>query len=281
LVDAIIDESEERVAVTEALGVLVPDVPEAIPEPPRSEGSESVDAWDVVQTARSSDRLNPATSLHRIADTMIELRGDRMGTDDRAVVCALARVAGRRCVIVALDRTLSPAAPGFRKAIRAVGIAGRLGLPVVSLVDTRGADPSEESEASGVAGAIAQLFEKMLTLPVPVLSVVTGEGGSGGALAFASGDALVAYESSFFSVIGPEGAAQILWRDPSRAPEAARLLQLTAHDLKRLSIADEVVGEPLDAESLRRVVAYHLDRAAGGGSPPDLARARRGRWRSL
>jgi acetyl-CoA carboxylase carboxyl transferase subunit beta len=280
LVDGVFDEREERAVVANALDVLATDTPEPVSEPPRASESATSDAWEVVQAARAGDRLNPAAVVNELTDAHAELRGDRMGTDDRAVVCALARVSGRRCLLVALDRTLPPSAAGFRKATRSLEVASRLGLPVVTLVDTRGADPSEESEASGVAGAIANLFATMLSLAVPVVSIVTGEGGSGGALAFATADTLVAYGDSFFSVIGPEGAAQILWRDTNRAPEAARLLRLTAHDLKKLGIADEIVAGPLDSQSLRRVVAYHLDRAASGG-PSDLASERRRRWRSL
>ena len=127
---------------------------------------------------------------------------------------------------MAIDRANPPGAGAFRKAKRCVEVAGRLKLPVVTFVDTPGADPSEASEASGVAWGIAELTQTMLRVPVPVLPIVTGEGGSGGALAFAAGDHLVAYEGSIFSVIGPEFAAEILWRDPSRAPEAARSLKL-------------------------------------------------------
>jgi acetyl-CoA carboxylase alpha subunit len=124
------------------------------------------------------------------------------------------------------------------------------------------------------------LFEAMLTIDVPVISIVTGEGGSGGALAFATGDRLLIYRDATFTVIAPEGAAQILWRDPSRAPEAARLQRLTAHDLQDLGIADEVVESRLTPEGLASVLAYHLarleeERVAGG----DWARSRQTRWR--
>ena len=120
----------------------------------------------------------------------------------------------------------------------------------------------------------------MLQTPVPVISLVTGEGGSGGALAFAVGDVLVVFEGGFFSVIGPEGAAQILWRDADRAPEAARALRLSARDLLDLGIADEIIAEPLSAESIRRVVAYHLDRLQSALPAEQLVERRRQRWRS-
>jgi acetyl-CoA carboxylase alpha subunit len=158
-------------------------------------------------------------------------------------------------------------------------MAGRVGLPIVTLVDTGGADPSVESEAGGVAWAIAELFETMLSAPVPVVSVLTGEGGSGGALAFACGDVLLAFEEAIFAVIAPELAAEILWRDGSKAPEAARLLRIGAADLARLGICDEVLAGRPAPRPLAAAVAYHLARL--GKAAPGRARdaARRQRWR--
>jgi acetyl-CoA carboxylase carboxyl transferase subunit beta len=151
-------------------------------------------------------------------------------------------------------------------------------LPVVTVVDTPGADPSEPSEAGGIAWEIARLFDAMLSVNVPVLSIVTGEGGSGGALAFATADSVAIYDDAFFSVIAPESAAEILWRDGGRADEAAGLLKITAHDLAALGIADAVLAGPPTAESLRSAVAYHL----GLLGPPseDAARQRERRWRT-
>jgi acetyl-CoA carboxylase carboxyl transferase subunit beta len=211
---------------------------------------------------------------------LVELRGDRAGRDDRAVVAALVRIAGRKAIALALDRNLAPGPAGFRKARRAVAVAARLDLPVVTLVDTPGADPSEESESGGVAWEIAALYEAMLAAPVPVLSVLTGEGGSGGGLAFAVGDVLLAYTSSIFSIIRPEAAAEILWRDPGRAPEAAELLKPSAHDLLRFGIADALVDEPLGAKTLQHVLAYHLDLLDGeAATRRERAERRRKRWR--
>jgi acetyl-CoA carboxylase alpha subunit len=143
-------------------------------------------------------------------------------------------------------------------------------------VDTPGADASEDSEAGGIAWAIAELVETILSLPVPVISVITGEGGSGGALAFASGDVLVSYDDAIFSVIGPELAAEILFRDPERVQEAAGLLRLTARDLFELRIADALVPGPPTSGSLRDLLAYHL---AGSDSADPATRRRR--WRSI
>ena len=280
LVDAIAESSDLRMLIEDVLSVLDPDQPESAPPPDRLTGATGTDEWDVVLAARRNDRLNAATSLTEICDRAFELRGDRSGCDDRALVAALARIAGRKALVLALDRNLFPAAGAFRKAHRCIEIAGRLRIPLVTLIDTRGADPSEKSESAGVASAIAQLFEAMLLAPVPIVCVVTGEGGSGGALAFATGDVLAAYAGSFFSVIGPEGAAQILWRNTERAPEAARALKLSAPDLARLGIADEVVAEPLTDQSLRQVVAYHLDQLGNSAPREQLARRRQSRWRS-
>jgi acetyl-CoA carboxylase alpha subunit len=210
---------------------------------------------------------------------MVELHGDRAGSDDRHVAAFIARVRGRRVVLLALDRSGTPGPGAFRKARRCVVLAERLGLPIVTLVDTPGADPSEPSEAHGIAWEIAGLFEDMLDADVPIVSIVTGEGGSGGALAFAAGDVMLVYAHAIFSVIGPEAAAAILWRDPDRAPDAARALHLTATDLVGLGIADHLLPEPVASASLADAVAYHLDRIEEG--LPDRGAARRKRWRNL
>jgi acetyl-CoA carboxylase carboxyl transferase subunit beta len=157
-----------------------------------------------------------------------------------------------------------------------VRIASRLRLPIVTLVDTPGADPSEASEAGGIAWAIAELFEALLSAPVPVVSVVTGEGGSGGALAFAAGDVLLAYEDAVFSVIAPELAATILWRDSGRGAEAARLLRVGSGSLAALGICDAVLPGRPAPESLGPVLAYHLGRLADGSATGE----RRDRWRN-
>jgi acetyl-CoA carboxylase carboxyl transferase subunit beta len=208
----------------------------------------------------------------------IRLHGDRSGSDDESLAAAIGRMLGRRVLILAMDPTHNVGAGAYRLARRALRVAERVGIPVVTLIDTPGADPSEESEAGGVAWEIAQLFAAMLVTEVPIVAAVTGEGGSGGALAFAAADAVLAYEDSIFSVIGPEGAATILWRDAERAPEAARALKLTAAELVSLGVADELLAEPPDAASLANALAYHLDRFAGI-SGHDLVVARTTRWR--
>jgi acyl-CoA carboxylase subunit beta len=282
LVDHVASPSAIRPLVGRALELLAPDDPVRANPPTVDESPRrALDAWDAVLAARAEDRP-PATELARaMTDGYVALHGDRAGGEDPGVLALIARVSGRRCMLIALDRSHAPGPAAYRKARRCVGIAGRIGLPVVTLVDTPGANPSEGSEARGIAWEIAALFDAMLAAPVPVLAVVTGEGGSGGALAFALGDILLAYEDSIFSVIGPEAAAEILWRDPKRAPEAAHLVRLTADSLVALGIADGIVRAPLEPRGLRNLVAYHLDRLAEQRlDEHERIEHRRARWRN-
>jgi acetyl-CoA carboxylase alpha subunit len=194
----------------------------------------------------------------------------------------LTRIAGRRVVVMALDRDHAPGPAAYRKAQRALDLATRLNLPVVSLIDTRGADLSAAAEAGGIAWGIGALIQAMLEAPVPILCVVTGTGGSGGGLAFATGDVLLAYSDTIFWVIAPEAAAEILWRDVERASEAARLLKLTAGDLAAMGIVDAVVASPLGPDSLRSVLVHHLALLTEKEtSPSDRAATRQRRWRTI
>ena len=279
LVDAVVDEASAPEAVRTVLSILATEDGVAPADAPASPGSDPRDPWESLREVRSPEWPRAPDLARSTAGSFFELRGDRAGADDRACVAALATVADARTLVLALDRGHAPGPGAYRKAIRCVRIASRLGLPVVTLVDTGGADPSERSEAGGVAWAIAELFETILSAPVPIVSVLTGEGGSGGALAFACGDVLLAYEDAVFSVIAPELAAQILWRDPARAPDAARLLKMGAADLRGLGLCDGVLAGRPDARSLASALAYHLARS--GNSLADAApdAARRGRWR--
>jgi acetyl-CoA carboxylase alpha subunit len=182
--------------------------------------------------------------------------------------------------VIALDRERVPGPGAFRKARRCVEIACRLRLPVVTLVDTRGADPGETSESAGIAWEIGSLFERMITATVPTISIVIGEGGSGGALAFACTDTLLIYEDAVFSVIGPEMAATILWRDADRGSEAAELLKPTATDLVDLGIADAALPEPPTASTTATAIAYHLARLERADLTPAARVSRRlAHWR--
>lgn len=277
MVDAVVEPGQVRGAISAILDVLAPDSPADCPAPPATK-AEPLDAWDAVEAARATSRPSGPGLARDMSEAYAELHGDRAGADDGSLFCTLARVRGRRVVLMALDRSAAPGPGAFRKARRCLRVAGRLRLPVVTLVDTPGADPSEPSEAGGIAWEIAALFDDMLSAGIPVVSIVLGEGGSGGALAFATADVLLAYQDAIFSVIGPEAAAAILWRDKDRAPEAARALKLTAADLVELGIADGLLAAPVSATSMADAVAYHLDRTTG---PGDRGAARRERWRNL
>ncbi|MDQ3940358.1 MAG: acetyl-CoA carboxylase carboxyltransferase subunit alpha/beta [Actinomycetota bacterium] len=279
LVDELVPKTDAHAFVASLLKLLAPDDPEEVEVPPPLEHSALEDAWEAVEAARSPARPLATELIGEVCDLFVELRGDRGGTDDPSVRVGLGRIAGRRAMLVALDRNLAPGPSAYRKAKRCVRIASDLLLPVVTLVDTRGADPTPDSEARGIAWEIASLFEAMLGIDSPVLSVVTGEGGSGGALAFAVADELVVFHDAIFSVIAPEAAAEILWRSPTRAPDAARALRLTASGLYELGIADWVVDATLGSDSVRFVIADALDRLTHDGTQ-DFSARRRARWRA-
>lgn len=236
-------------------------------------------AWLEYEIARHPDRPSPRFYADRMCEDIFELHGDRAGADDAAVFCALVRFRGRTVAIAAFDRKL-PRAWGFRKAVRLIELAGGWQIPLVTFVDTPGADPSFESEYGGLAASIARTFEAILTVPTPVISVVTGEGGSGGALALACGDAVAIQEHAVFSVIAPEGAAEILHRDASRAPELAEQLRPTARDLMQMRIADEILPEPeggahTDPEAAAETVERWLGMTLDATTADPAARARR------
>lgn len=249
---------------------------------PQGRRSPVSDAWTEVERARATAR--PRTPDHLTAiDVVTTLHGDRAGVDDLTVTVALARWAGTRVVVVGMDRTVDEARitpAGYRKAWRGFRLADRLGVPLVTLIDTPGADASAASEAGGIAAHIARTFTELLAVRSPVVSLVIGEGGSGGAIAFAVADRLLIQEHATFSVIAPEGAAAILHRDTSRAAEVAALLKPTSRDLADLGIADEVVAEPegVGVASARSAVARHLAELRGIDGETRL-RDRRSRWR--
>jgi acetyl-CoA carboxylase carboxyl transferase subunit beta len=211
-------------------------------------------AWGEVLRARAVGRPTGIDRAARLATSWLELRGT-----DPVIRAGLATVAGGRCVVVATDRyhgSGRPTPAGFRLAQRAIALAGRLGLPVVTLVDTPGADPSPESEAQGIAGEIARTFEAMAACPTPTVSVCVGEGGSGGAMALSYADRLLISEHAIFSVIAPEGAAAILERDATRSPEVASLLKLSSHDLQDLGLAEVIAeGQAALDEAVARALA--------------------------
>ena len=277
LVDEVVSPGDAASFVSRVLTLLEPDDPRDVDELETLDGDDDRDPWEIVTKARGEEHARNRELLSDAAEMQIELRGDRAGFDDPAVITLLARVAGRRVVIAALDRDHAPGPGGYRKARRALQIAERLRLPFITLIDTRGADPSAPSEGAGIAWEIAATFEAILNANTPVVSIVTGEGGSGGALAFAVGDRLVAFRDSFFSVIGPEGAAEILWRDGDRAADAASILKLRATDLLKLKVIDDVIDVDLGPRSLALAIANAIDAVPRSEK---MVAARRERWRT-
>ncbi|MEU5942165.1 acetyl-CoA carboxylase carboxyltransferase subunit alpha [Micromonospora sp. NPDC047548] len=237
-----------------------------------------VDAWETVRLARHPGRPTTLDYLDTAFEGFVELHGDRLGADCPAVVGGLARLDGRPLMVIGhqkghttgelVARNFGMASPaGHRKALRLMRLAARLGLPVVTLVDTPGADPGVGAEEQGQAAAIAENILSLSVLPTPVVAVITGEGGSGGALALAVADRVLMLQHAVYSVISPEGCAAILWPDRGAAPQAARALRLTAPDLCRLGVVDDIVPEPVPAahrdpeataRALREVVLAHL-----------------------
>ncbi|MHB8050033.1 MAG: acetyl-CoA carboxylase carboxyltransferase subunit alpha [Coriobacteriia bacterium] len=212
--------------------------------------------WEKVQVSRHPGRPKTEDYVQGLFDDVVELRGDRMYADDQSMFTALATLDGRRVMVIGHNKGHntkenvarnfgSPHPEGFRKAERAMRQAAKFGLPLVTFLDTAGASPGLEDEERGQAWAIARCLETLAGLPVPVVVVGIGEGGSGGALAIGFGDRMLMLEHSYYSVISPEMCAVILHKDPARAPESAAALSLTADDLLRMGIVDEVVAEPL------------------------------------
>ncbi len=246
-------------------------------------GEGTGDAWEEVQLARHPQRPTGRAIATAITEQLVEIRGDRAGSDDPGLLAALGRIDGRRIAVIAHDRRLLTP-PAFRKTQRLVRMAGRFGLPLACLIDTPGADPSSASEAGGIVRAIAGTYRDVLEHPSPTVAVVTGEGGSGGALAFAACDRLYAMQHAIFSVIAPEGAAAILHRDDVSG--VARDLKPTSADLVGFGIADGVISEPgagaheSPGESARRVSAVIGLATAELLATADPRPGRRERWRA-
>ncbi len=240
------------------------------------------DVWARVQLARSLRRPRTLEFVDAMADEFFELHGDRLFGDDAAIVAGLARIGGRRVVVVGQQKGADtdenirrnfgmPHPEGYRKAMRVMELAERVGLPIVTFVDVPGAHPGPESEERGIAEAIARSIGLMSRLRTPIVTVITGEGGSGGALAIAVGDVVIALENAVYSVISPEGCASILWRTPDEAATAAAAMRMSAADQHALGVIDIVVPEPGEgahdepdatADRLRAVILDRLDALA-------------------
>ena len=235
--------------------------------------------WQRVQLARHPERPYTLDYAKRICSRFIEVHGDRLYTDDKALVGGFATIEGRNVVLIGhqkgrgtknnLYRNFGmPNPEGYRKALRLMKLAAKFNKPIVTLIDTPGAFPGKGSEERGVAEAIARNLFEMSLFPVPIVCVVTGEGGSGGALALAVGDRVFMLENSIYSVISPEGCASILLRDATKADQMADSLRITAEDLMELKIIDGVIKEPVGgahrdydktASTLKKTILTALD----------------------
>lgn len=221
----------------------------------RKDAYSKLDAWQKTQVARHPDRPHFVDYASALIEEFVELRGDRKFADDQAIMGGLGRFRGQPVVVIGHEKgrdtvgrvkhNFGYARPeGYRKAIRLMEMAERFNLPVISFVDTPAAYPGVGSEERGVAEAIARSTEKCLMLTVPMVAIVTGEGGSGGALGIACGNRVLILEHAIYSVIPPEGANSILWRGARTAEEAAKAMKITAQDLLGMKIVDRIVPEP-------------------------------------
>jgi len=230
-------------------------------------------AWQRVSIARHPQRPFMLEYITLAFTDFIELHGDRLYSDDKAMPGGFAKIDGIRCVVLGhqkgrdlkenLKRNFGSAHPeGYRKALRLMRLAEKFQLPVVALVDTPGAYPGVGAEERHISEAIAVNLREMMLLKVPIVSVIIGEGGSGGALGIAVADRLLMLENSYYSVISPEGCAAILWKNRAHAQEAAEAMKLTARDLQKLNLIDEVIPEPLGGAHRSHEVAAATVKAA-------------------
>ncbi|NLB69542.1 MAG: acetyl-CoA carboxylase carboxyltransferase subunit alpha, partial [Lentisphaerae bacterium] len=211
---------------------------------------------DTVQVARHPGRPTIMQYANKMCDEFIELHGDRVFGDDKALVGGFARIGNKRFMLIGhrkgetteenIEFNFGMANPeGYRKALRLMKLAEKWKLPIVTLVDTSGAFPGVEAEARGQAEAIGRNLMEMARIETPILTIITGEGGSGGAIGIGVGDRILMLEYAVYSVISPEGCASILWRDGTKAPEAAKALRITSRDLAALHVIDGIIPEPL------------------------------------
>ncbi|WP_417807253.1 acetyl-CoA carboxylase carboxyltransferase subunit alpha [Thioclava sp.] len=255
---------------------------------------KDLSAWRKCQVARHPERPHCRDYIDQLFTEFTPLAGDRNFADDHAVMGGLARLNDRPVMVIGhekghdttsrIERNFGMARPeGYRKAVRLMDLAARFGLPVVALIDTPGAYPGKGAEERGQSEAIARSTEKCLQIGVPLISVIIGEGGSGGAVAFATGDRVAMLEHSVYSVISPEGCASILWKDAEKMREAADALRLTAQDLKKLGVIDRIIKEPMggaqrDATAAIASVGAEIELMLGeldGLKPAELIHARR------
>jgi acetyl-CoA carboxylase carboxyl transferase subunit alpha len=266
----------------------------------RTELYGKLDPWRKTQVARHPERPKLAHYVEGLIEDFVELKGDRKAGDDQAVIGGLGRFRGSAVLVLGhekgsdtagrLRHNFGMARPeGYRKAVRLMDMAEQYDLPVLSFVDTAGAYPGVGAEERGQAEAIARSTERCLTLGTPMIATITGEGGSGGAIALAAANRVLILEHSIYSVISPEGAASILWRDGSRAKDAAAAMKITAEDLIALKVVDRIVPEPpggahSDREAAVQTVGDAVEeelRALSALSPDDLRRQRADRFYAI
>ncbi|MEE2793429.1 MAG: acetyl-CoA carboxylase carboxyltransferase subunit alpha [Pseudomonadota bacterium] len=261
---------------------------------------ESLSPWQKTQVARHPSRPHFRDYVEQAFEDFVPLGGDRNYGDDEAILGGFAKLNGRKIILIGHEKGNDTASrirhnfgmgkpEGYRKAIRLMEMAGRFGLPVVTLVDTSGAFPGVEAEERGQAEAIARSTEACLALPVPMVAAIVGEGGSGGAVALASAERVLMMEHAVYSVISPEGCASILWRTAEKAPDAAEAMKVTAQDLKGLGVIDRIVPDPVGgahrdpvvaATSLGAAIAEELDMLSGY-APHELKRQREDRFLAI
>ena len=256
--------------------------------------------WRKCQVARHPERPHCKDYISALFTEYTPLAGDRNFADDHAVMGGLARLGDRAVMVIGhekgndtksrIERNFGMARPdGYRKAIRLMEMASKFGLPVVTLVDTPGAYPGKGAEERGQSEAIARSTEACLSIGVPLVSVIIGEGGSGGAVAFATANRIALLEHSVYSVISPEGCASILWKDAEKMREAAEALRLTAQDLIKLGVADRIIDEPMggahrapsDAIASVGLTITSMLAELDGKSPEALIRARREKYLNI
>lgn len=266
----------------------------------RRETYASINPWQRVQMVRHAKRPTTLDYIERLCDDFTELHGDRTFRDDPAIVGGIGLLSGRPVTIIGpqkgrdtkenIHRNFGlPHPEGYRKAIRLMEQAEKFNRPVITLIDVVGAYPGIEAEERGQGVVVAEAIKRMSYLKVPVVCIITGEGGSGGALAIGVGNRILMLENAWYSVISPEMCAQILWRDVKRASEAADSLRLTARDLLELGVIDEVIGEPLggahrDPEKVSRDIKLAIEKHLAqldSLSPDSLVEDRLARFRHL
>ncbi len=257
----------------------------------------SLTPWQKTQVARHPSRPHFRDFVEHVFEDFMPLGGDRNYGDDQAILGGFARLNGRKVMLIGHEKgndtesrirhNFGMGKPeGYRKAIRLMELAGRFGIPVVTLVDTSGAFPGIEAEERGQAEAIARATEACLGLPVPMVATIVGEGGSGGAVALASAERVLMFEHAIYSVISPEGCASILWRTAEKASDAAEAMKVTAQHLKKLGVIDRIVKEPVggahrDPAAAMQSLAEALEEelaALDGKDPAELRRTREERF---